>query len=99
MSQKRAYSFRCPDTMNKYMEQHMDARNIDRTSFLKLAAYTLSCVMARQEVKKMSLHQLVREVEKLGPAGFPKFTAFCDKEPPTQLSPRDLGNKAFGKQS
>lgn len=79
MSQKRAYSFRCPDTMNTYMERYMEERNIDRTSFLKLSAYALSCMLARKEVKKMNLHQLVKEVEKLGPKGFPPFVDFCDK--------------------
>lgn len=78
MSQKRAYSFRCPETMAKYMEYHMEERDIDRTSFLKLSAYALSCLMARKDVQKMNLFELVKEVEKSAPDGFPDFSTFCD---------------------
>lgn len=79
MSKRRAYTFRCPEPMRQALEQVMIDRNLDRTSVIKLAIYAFCKMMNRNDVKQMSLYQIVEMMEKEKPTQFMSFEEFIEE--------------------
>lgn len=79
MSKRRAYTFRCPEPMRQALEQVMIDRNLDRTSVIKLALYSFCKMMNRNDVKQMSLYQIVEMMEQGEPSPFMSFEEFIEE--------------------
>lgn len=78
MSKRLAYTFRCPEPMQKAIEQIMDELNLDRTSVIKLALYHLCKTLKRRDVRRKNLPQVVRMMEESEPKNFPSLSDFID---------------------
>lgn len=77
MSTLKAYTFKYTDTMQKAMEAVMDEWYLDRTSVIRLALYMLVSYLNQESTRRMNLHELVAELERLAPPHYPTYAQFC----------------------
>lgn len=73
---KRAYTFKGTAAMHGAMQGIMDHWGIDRTSVIKLALYLLATYTGKPDVRKMSIFELVEDIEKHAPEDFPRYERF-----------------------
>lgn len=64
MSKRHAYTFRCPEPMQKALDEMMLNLNLDRTSVIKLAMYSFYTTLQHPEMKGKSPLDLVEIIEK-----------------------------------
>lgn len=76
MSQRKTYTFKCSDTIQAAVSEIMDTWQLDRTSVIKLALFQLSAYLQKEEVKSLSLYELVEEMERQTPPDFPSYALF-----------------------
>lgn len=72
MAKRSTYSFKSTPLMDRFMQDIMEQRNLDRTSVIKLALYLFAYYSKREDVSKMNLRQLVENLEDKG-----RDCAFC----------------------
>lgn len=66
MAKRSIYSFKSTPLMDRFMEDIMEQRNLDRTSVIKLALYLFAYYSKREDVSKMNLRQLVDSLNDKG---------------------------------
>lgn len=76
MAKTPVYSLRVSAKMDSIVTKVMASWHLDRTTFLKLAAYMCAGQLARRGAHTRSLAEIVAELEKAAPASFPGFAEF-----------------------
>lgn len=66
MAKRSSYTFKSTPLMDRFMDDIMEQRNLDRTSVIKLALYLFAYYSKREDVSKMTLRQLVASLEDKG---------------------------------
>ena len=59
------YSFRCSPAMNATLQRLTEELGLNRTSVIRLSLHLLDCYTRRQEVKEMTLVQLLQSISAL----------------------------------
>ncbi len=62
--------------MEECLSRLMLERGLNRTSVIRLALYALDCLTRRRELARLSLVELVEELEALAPEGCKSFDDF-----------------------
>lgn len=78
MSRRTIYSFKSTHIMDRFMEEIMHERNLDRTSVIKLGLYLLVCYNERDTTKKLGLAEMVSDIESLATSRIPTYGEFGD---------------------
>ncbi len=83
-AQPYIYSFRCSQGMEESLTRLMRERGLNRTSVIRLALYALDCISRRQDVGRLSLAELVAQLEALAPDSRMSFGDFIRGTNPEQ---------------
>ncbi len=62
--------------MEASLSRLMQERGLNRTSVIRLALYALDCFSRRRDVRGLTLHELVAELERLAPEQGMSFAQF-----------------------
>lgn len=78
MSKRIAYTFRCPESMQKALDEMMLELNLDRTSTIKLGMYSFYTALQCPEMKGKSPLEIVEILETQKSDTCMSFDAFIE---------------------
>ena len=75
---RKAYTFRSTPMMDQCFSANMNTWNLDRTSIIKLGLYLFAIQAEHSRLNHQNLHELVQDIERQAPPGFPDYGSFAD---------------------